>query len=202
MGFDGLDQHGKGRLSSQTAGLLERKDSLYPTVALFTGGPLAALAPQYPKAQCPLGRVIGRLHPFDLQEHPKGVYLPQKTSGEFARLILAVMVFGDEAAEPGIKGPPFPYGRLVLGHVAKPLELGQSLGAKGRDLRAGPLGEGPGLADQMAQAGLPELHPVLVNPIAIADQNPYPVFDQGSKGLLGPVGMDHEKGHRSVDHSP
>ena len=108
IGFDGLNQYREGRLGSQAAGLSDRKDPLYPEIALFAGGPLAALAPQYPKPQRPFGPVIGRLHPLDFQEHPKGVHLPQKTSGELARLILAVMVLGDQMAEPGIKGLPLP----------------------------------------------------------------------------------------------
>ena len=95
MGFDSLDQYRECRLPSQSTGLPQRKDPLYPEVALFAGGSLATFAPQYPKPQCSFGPVIGRLHPFDFQEHPKGVHLPQKTSGELARLILAVMVLGD-----------------------------------------------------------------------------------------------------------
>ena len=64
------------------------------------------------------------------------------------------------------------------------------------------LGDLPGLSDQMGQAGLAKADPFAVKPVAVADQDPDPVADQGLEGLFGAVGVDHEKGHHGVGHDP
>jgi len=42
----GINECGKKRPGLQPAGLSDRKNSLHPAVALFTGGTLGALSPQ------------------------------------------------------------------------------------------------------------------------------------------------------------
>ena len=62
--------------------------------------------------------------------------------------------------------------------------------------------QAPGGADEMGQAGLPRLHPALVHPVAITDQDARPVVDEGCKGFFGAVGMNHVERHRVTDHHP
>ena len=60
----------------------------------------------------------------------------------------------------------------------------------------------PCTADEMCQAGLSRLHPVLVHAVAVADQDTGPVVNEGSKGFFGPVGMDHVERCCVTDHHP
>ena len=44
--------------------------------------------------------------------------------------------------------------------------------------------------------------PFAIEPVAVADQDPGPIVDQGLEGRFGAVGVDHEKGHHRVGHDP
>ena len=46
------------------------------------------------------------------------------------------------------------------------------------------------------------IHPLAVDSVTIAYQNPCPVRDQLFESLLRPTGLDTEEGHRVVDHHP
>ena len=54
----------------------------------------------------------------------------------------------------------------------------------------------------MSQAGLSEVDPVLVDPVAVTEQNAGPIIDQGQKSLLGAVRMDHEISDGPTGHGP
>ena len=82
---------------------------------------------------------------------------------------------------------------LQLGHhsVAKPGQLG--IAALGQPTRP---------ADQMRQAGLPAMEPVMVHAIPVTHQNPCPALNQRFKRDLAPAHLDREQRHRRVGHHP
>ena len=55
-----LHEDTRGGHGSQTAGLLQRQEALHPPMALLTGRPMRACAPQDPIAPCFLGPVLDR----------------------------------------------------------------------------------------------------------------------------------------------
>ena len=46
------------------------------------------------------------------------------------------------------------------------------------------------------------LHPGAVHTVAVADQDPCPVVDEGCEGFFGPVGMNHIERRCVTDHHP
>jgi len=46
------------------------------------------------------------------------------------------------------------------------------------------------------------MDPVLIEAVAVADQDALACADQFQKGFLGTVGMKHEEGHHGVGHDP
>ncbi len=54
----------------------------------------------------------------------------------------------------------------------------------------------------MSQAGLTTLDPVLINTVAITDQNTLPLRNQMSKGFFGALGMNKVKGDGVRGHGP
>ena len=72
---NGVDQHLIGGPGMQTTRLFERQNPLHPVIALGTGRPQRALAPEDAKAQGALGAVVGRLNAVLCQKHPKRVHL-------------------------------------------------------------------------------------------------------------------------------
>ena len=46
------------------------------------------------------------------------------------------------------------------------------------------------------------MHPVLVQSITVTDQNTFPATDQGFKGILGAMSVDHEIGDHRTGHYP
>jgi hypothetical protein len=184
-GFCGLDQDGVGRLSPKSAGLAKREDPLHPAVATVTLGSLAALAPRHPIAQRPLCPVIGRLHTLDLNEHPKRFHLPQEPPDKASRRILASLMLADQMREAGIPSPPVTHSGRGMGHMTQPPQLPGHLSTEARDFGLGTFGQPLGLAYQVGQAALPELNPLAIEPVAVADQDPHPVVHQFQEGLRG-----------------
>jgi hypothetical protein len=89
---DGVNQHGVGSSGVETAGFFEGQDPLHPVIALVTGRPQRAFAPQHPKTQGPLRPVVGRLDAMLGEKDPQGVHLTQQATGEAPRLIRACMI--------------------------------------------------------------------------------------------------------------
>src|SRR5438552_14108493 len=102
----------------------------------------------------------------------------------------------DQGAQPGIQGPPYPTRGWGGGHMAQALQLSQRPGTTSREVWLGPCRQATGGADEVCQAGLSCLHPALVHAIAITDQEPFPVVDQGREGFFGPMRMNHVERHR------
>src|SRR4029450_10322931 len=89
-----------------------------------------------------------------------------------------------------------------FGHMAESLQLGKRPSSTGSQLRVLAFRQAPGRADEMRQTRLPHLHPVLVHPVAVTDQDPLPVVDEGSEGFFGATRMDHIEGDPSTRHHP
>ena len=54
----------------------------------------------------------------------------------------------------------------------------------------------------MGETGLALVDPVLIDAVAIADQDALPIFDQGQKGLFGTVGINAIVSHLVGGHDP
>ncbi len=122
---DGLDEHGICRLSLEATRLLQREDTFDPAIALGTGGPLGAFAPQHPKASRAFSTVIGRFHAVLSQEYPERVYLAEETADQSPGVIGPIMLLINQAAEPRIPCPPLPACRWSGGHMTQALEFCQ-----------------------------------------------------------------------------
>jgi hypothetical protein len=71
-----------------------------------------------------------------------------------------------------------------MGHVAEPLELFEGVFPEFGQFQVFALGKGPGIADQVGQAGLSQPDPIFIDPVAVADQDPLPFLDRNrSQGL-------------------
>jgi len=103
---------------------------------------------------------------------------------------------------PGIPGLHGTCRRGHLGPMHQPLQLRQHALPKLADLRIMMLRQASCPPDEMGQARLPAMDPVLVHAIAIADHNPGPAFDEGRKGGLTSAGLHGEQRHGSIDHHP
>ena len=112
------------------------------------------------------------------------------------------MILVNELAEPGIPRPPLPAGRWGGGHMTETLQLGQCPGSTGRYVGMRPFRQTPGRPDEMGHARLPGLDPPLIYAIAITDQEPCPVVDEGGKGFFGATWMDHIESHPLTGHHP
>ena len=149
VAVDRIDEDGEGGSGLKAASLPEREDSFHPTVSFVACGPKAPLAPHNGEADDPFGEVVGRRHPFFVEEDPKRIDFLQETAGKLARLILAVDVCGDQADDPGVEGPPLADIGWGMGHMAQALEFSRSPAAKGGDLFVVFLGQRLGVADQV-----------------------------------------------------
>ena len=54
----------------------------------------------------------------------------------------------------------------------------------------------------MSQARLAMVHPVLIDAVAITDQDTVPILNQGGKGLFGPIGVNQVERHGVGAQSP
>ena len=202
MTVDGLDQDGEHRTSLKSTGLPQGEDSLNPAVAFVTRCPEASFSPNHTEAQRSFSPVVRGLDALHGKEHPEGFHLTQQTSGEFSGVVFSIKVVVDESAQPCVERPPFPDGWRRMGHIAQTTDFRGSPFAESCDLRVAPLCEAVGSPDEMSEACLPQIHPVLVNPVSVTDEDTVPVFDQGGKGLLGSFGVNHEEGNVGVHHDP
>jgi hypothetical protein len=64
-----------------------------------------------------------------------------------------------------------------VGHMAQALKFAQGRVAASGDIRVASLRQSPGRADEMGQARLPLGDPVLLDTVAIADQDALPLVD-------------------------
>ena len=199
---DGIDQYIIGGSGAETAGLFEGQHPFDPAVALSTRRAVRALPPEDAKPQGPFRPVVRRLDPMLPQKDPQGVHLPQQAPGKPSSVIGAVMILLDQLAEARVPGTPLPPRGWGFGHRTETPQLRQRPGATGSELWTLPLGQAPCRADEVRQTRLPRRDPGLVHPIAITDQDTCPVVNQGSEGLLRPVGMDHGESHGVADHHP
>src|SRR4029450_260903 len=102
----------------------------------------------------------------------------------------------------GLPGPPFPPRRRGCSHMAQALQLRQHPRATCRQLSVLALCQAPRRPDEVRQARLPRLYPVLVHTVAVTDQDPGPIVNQGSKGFFGAAWMDHVECHPVTGHHP
>src|SRR5262249_34237545 len=146
-------------------------------IALVTGCPQRALAPEHPKTQGPLGPVVGSVDAVLDEKDPERVHLPQQATREPARVVLPGMILLNQFREPGVPAPPSPPRGWGCGHMTRPLQRGQRPGATGREVWLGTCRQPSCRADEVGQAGLPRLDPMLVHAIPITDQDASPVVN-------------------------
>src|SRR5262249_34688836 len=133
--------------------------------------------------------VVGGLDTVLGEKDPQRVHLSQQATGELSGLVLTIMIVVDEPTESGIPGPPCSPGGRGLRHMTQPLQLSQRPGPTGRQVWLEACCQAPCGADEMGHAGLPGCDPVLIHPVAIADQEPLPVVYKGGEGFFGAARM-------------
>src|SRR5215471_9972785 len=136
------------------------------------------------------------------QKDPQRIHLPQQATSKPSGVIAAVMILLDQLAEAGVPGPPLATGGWGSSHMTQPLQLGECPRATRCKVRLLALRQAPRRADEMGQARLPGLDPTLIHPIAIADQDPLPVVDEGGKGFFGATWMNHIESYPLTGHHP
>ena len=188
MALDRLDQNREHWTRLKTAGLVHREYSLNPSVALFTRGSEAAFSPEDSEAQGLFGSIIGGLDTLDSKEDPEGFHLAYEASGEFAGVVLSVMVFGNESTQPRIECPPLTDGRRRMSHMGQATDFSCGPSAEGCDFGIAPLRQAVGGADEMGQTGLSQIHPLFVNPIAVTHQMPSQSLMSAAKASLDRLG--------------
>ena len=104
---------------------------------------------------------------FD-EKHPKGVDFPLEPAGKDARGIVSFMMPGDEVEKPGIEHPPLSLSRCLMSHVGQSAQFTHGPFPEPGTLRVRSLGKCPGIPDEVSEAGLPESHPLLVDPVTVA----------------------------------
>ncbi len=166
----------------QAAGLPEREDSFHPTVPLFAGGTLGSFPPEHGKTEHPFGMVVRGSNALLNEKEPKTIEFLFEPPGKVPRWVLALPLKGYQADEAGIQRSPFPYGWWSVRHVAEPLQFRESPTAKFGSPWVFPLGEFPGLADQMGKAAL-QPDPFAVYAVNVANQNAFTVSNQSREGL-------------------
>ena len=199
---DGVHQHSVGGSGVETAGLLERQDPLHPAVAFGTRRPQGPFPPQDATPQGSLGPVVRRLDAVLGKKDPQRVHLPQQAAGEPSGVIRSVMILLNQLAEPSVPGPPLSTRGWGRGHMTQTLQLRQRPRTTRRQLGVLALRQAPRRPDEVRQACLPRLHPVLVHAVAVTDQDACPVVDEGCEGFFGPVGMNHVERHPLTGHHP
>ena len=196
--IDGLDQFRERRHGTRSASLFERKDPFDPSVSLVALGSIAPLTPEYTEAYSAFSSVVGGLDAVFLQKDPEGIHLLDEKPSEHASVILAVFVVEHKTNKSGVECVPL----ASVGRRFRPP-------AKQTQFREGPLTEATkglilslrkafGAPDVMGQTGLPELCPVPVDAVIVADQNAFPSSDKLQKGVFGAMGMDHKISHRGI----
>ena len=186
----------------QAAGLPEGHNTLHPAVAFLAVGALAAFPPEHGMAEHSFPEVVGGLHALLEQESEQRVHLRIEMADKLPRFAVGVDIQRNQPVEPGIKCMPLRFGRRRLGHFAQAAQFVPGPGSASGQFRLLPFGQPHGPADQVGQATLPSMHPVLVQPIAVADQDALPTSHQGFKGDPGAMGVDHEEGDHRTGHNP
>jgi hypothetical protein len=120
-----VDEDGISRPTLEPTGLFERADTLNPTVAFGTRGPLGAFAPEDAKPQGPLGAIVGRLDAVLCQKDPEGGHLPQQAASEPSCLIGTIMILLDQAAQTSVPGSPLASSGWGSGHMTQAVQLGK-----------------------------------------------------------------------------
>src|SRR6185295_17881451 len=129
------------------------------------------------------------------QKDPKRGHLPGQAPGQAPGLIGALLVAINEATQAGIPRLPLPPRWWLVGHVAQALQFLAGALAAGGDSRVASLCQPSGCADEMGEACLTLVDPILIDAVAIADQDALPLVDQGQKGLFGAVEINAIVGH-------
>jgi len=136
------------------------------------------------------------------QKDPKHGHLPGQAPGQAPGLIGALLGAINEATQAGIPRLPLPPRWWLVGHVAQALQFLAGALAAGGDSRVASLCQPSGCAEERGEACLTLVAPILIDAVAIADQDALPLVDQGQKGLFGAVEINAIVGHGIGDHDP
>jgi len=164
-------------------------------MALFTGGAMSGLAPHDAPSSAPVGQVGGGFHALLTPKDPKRGHLPGPAPGQAPGLIGALLVALHEATQAGIPRLPLPPRGWLVGPVAQALQGREGALAAGGESRVASLCQPSGGADEMGEAWVTLVAPRLLDAVAIAAPDAWPLVDQGQKGLLGAVGRQALVGH-------
>jgi len=185
---DGIHQDRKGRLAKLTARLAQRQAPFHPAVAFVARRPVRTLAPQHGKAQRSLSIVVGRLNALFTQKHPQRGHFSHQPPGQPPSVVRTLLVLLNQLTKPGIPRPPLSASRRRFGHLTQSLQLPQRPRPACCQVRIMACRQAPRRADEMCQAGLPLLDPILIHAIAITHQDTRPVIIKAAKAALERLG--------------
>lgn len=156
------------------------------------------LAPHDATSPPARGEIVGRGDARLTQTAPpRGPRAPQAP-----RLIGTLLVALQEAAQAGLPGLPLAARGRLVGHGAQALQCPQGRVAAGGDGGIASWRPRPGRAAEMREAGGTVVAPVVRAARAIAAQEAVPRVAQGTKGLLGTVGLHALGGHGRGSAAP
>jgi len=129
-------------------------------------------------------------------------HLPVQMFCKPARLILSTPVLVNQMTHSRVPCGNLSLSWRCIGPLNQTAKLGVDSLAKPGDHRVLSLSKTYRFAYQMGKTGLPLIHPLALDSVTIAYQNPCPVPDQLFESLFRPAGLDTEEGYRGVDHHP
>jgi hypothetical protein len=136
------------------------------------------------------------------QKDPKRGHFPHQAPSQAPGLIGALLVAIAEATQAGIPCLPLSTRWWLVGHVAQALQCPQGRLAAGGEVGVASWRPATGSADEMGQTGLALVDPVLIDAVALTDQDALPLVDQGQKGVWGAMGINALGGHGIGAHDP
>jgi hypothetical protein len=195
---DRFNQHGERGNAPETPRLPQREDAFDPAIPLGIVGALHDLAPKDGKSQSSLCPVVRGLDLFFHHERPENAQLSFHCPSQCPGLIPSMPMAGQQMDQPRIPGLHLACGRRRMGPVHQALDFHQYPVPKPGQLRLFPLGQAPRPAEQVRQASLPAMDPVLVHAISVAHHNAGPAFNQRLECGLAPARLHLEQGDRRV----
>lgn len=199
---ENLNRRGAVGQTSETVGFPQQQHSLNPTVSHFIESALHHSPPQDSKAVRSLGSMVRGFNSVFQQRDPMISHFPVQSFGKPARLVFPLFVRTKKMRHSGI-----PRGDVTLSWggirpVDDVVRLRGDPPANPSHPQVLSLGKTYRFAEQMGRTGLPLVHPLAVDSVAVAHQNPCSVPDQFFESLFRPAGPDPEEGHRPVGQHP
>lgn len=162
-------------------------------------GAVYATAPQSVGAP---SSFIGGFSAWDVEKCPQRLPFPLQPPGKRPGLVLPCGVLTEQMTETRLPGLQLANRGPLRTHMTQPLQLGAHAVSTSSNPPLQVLSQSLGRADQVGQAALPEPRPMLIDPIAITDQDTRPIANARHKRGLGAGGMYLAIRHQGMHYHP